>query len=274
VGYGARRVRSIDDGKTWVDDVSAVPSGGDDNMLLRAVVHTGTEFIGLGYRAVRSTDGKTWQPLSTPFGQWIGAAVWQNGHVVAVGGYGLRATSADGTSWNDKPIDTVATHAHDALAFGGGRFASTNDNGARATSADGVTWKASSGVTGTPTSEIAYGNGVFVALGSSSVVRSTDGGVSFSAAATLAAGGRGLVFAQGHFTVLAEGKVFTSTDGMSWTTHVSTGAHQGLVVYGHGTYVSLAPQGRQRSTDGLVWEAPIGDGANPNSLEAITFGPL
>lgn len=274
VGYGARRVRSIDDGKTWVDDVAATAQGGDDDLLLRTVVYANGAFVGLGYRAVRSTDGKTWQPLSSPFRQWIGSATWEGARFVAVGGYGLRATSPDGTTWSDKAIDTVATHAHDALAFGGGRFAAANDEGKRSSSADGVTWTPSTGAESIATYALAHGNGVFVALGNTSTVCSVDGGRTFGGATTLGAPCRGLVFAQGHFTALANGHVFTSTDGTAWVDHVAASAHRGQIAYGHGTYVVLGEQGRQRSTDGLTWEAPVGDDGNKNPLEAITFGPL
>jgi hypothetical protein len=273
VGYGGRRVRSIDDGKTWIDDVSAIPQGADDDLLLRTVVYGNGQFVGLGHRAVKSVDGKTWQPMSAPFGQWIGAATWEGTRFVAVGGYGLRATSVNATTWSDRPIDTVATHAHDALAFGGGRFAATNNDGVRSSSADGMSWSLSTGGAGIPTYAMAYGNGVFVALGNANVVRSVDGGATFGSAVTLAAPCRGLVFAQGHFTALAAGRVFTSVDGVAWTDHASPSARRGLVAYGHGTFVVLGDQGRQRSTDGITWEPPIAD-TNKNPLESITFGPL
>jgi hypothetical protein len=273
VGYGGRRIRSVDDGRTWTDDVSAVANGGDDDMLLRAVVHANGEFVALGYRAVRSTDGKTWQPLSAPFGQWIGAVVWDKTRFVAVGGYGLHATSPDGTTWSDHPIDHEAAHAHDAIAAGGGRFVAANDLGGRSTSADGITWVKSTGAASTATTAVAFGNGAFVALGGTAVARSTDGGLTFTAGAPLPRTCRGLVFAQGHFTALADGHVLTSSDGLTWLDTASSNAHRGLVAYGHGTYVSLGGAGRQRSSDGVAWEAPITD-KSQNPLEAIAFGPL
>lgn len=271
VGYGGRRVRSTDDGRTWTDDVSVVANGGDDNNLLRAVVWGNGKFYAMGYRTTTSPDGKVWTPLSAPYGQWIGAATWQSGMIVAAGGYGLHATSTNGTSWSDRPIDTIATHAHDAMTFGEGRFVSANDDGARLTSPDGVTWSRAMGADNVPTTEVAFGNGVFVAVGGSNVVRSTDG-VTFTAVAPLAAQCRGLVFAKGHFTAIAEGRVFTSTDGMTWANTAAATAHRGLVAYGHGTYVNLGERGIQRSADAVTWGAPIPEGPG-NSLEAIAFGP-
>jgi hypothetical protein len=272
VGYGSRHIRSTDDGKTWIDDAALISNGGDDNYLLRTVVYGNGEFVGLGYRAMKSADGKTWAPISNPFGQWIGAALWDNSRFVAVGGYGLRATSTNGTTWNDHPIDTVASHAHDSLAVGGGRFVSANDSGKRATSADGVTWTPSTG-TQTQTSSVAYGNGVFVSLGGTKVVRSTDGGVTFTDSATLGVTARGLIFAQGHFTALAQGHVYTSNDGVTWTDHPSPAARRGMLAYGHGTYVMLVDGFLlQRSNDGITWDTPVQ--LKGQGLEAITFGPV
>lgn len=276
VGYGGRRVRSTDDGLTWTDDVSLVPQGGDDDNLLRTIVYGDGKFVALGYRAVVSVDGKTWLAPTAPFGQWIGAAAWEtNKGFVAVGGYGLHATSRDGRTWSDHAFDTVASHCKHGIAFGGGRFVSVNDDGARATSVDGVTWTKSQGVAGAvKTTGVAFGNGVFVAVGETSAVRSTDGGLTFSSPAALSSSAAGIVFAQGHFTALSSGRVFTSPDGVVWTAKPSADARRGTVAYGHGTYVSIAEGGGiQRSSDGVVWSAPK-TLSGANALEAIAFGPL
>jgi hypothetical protein len=276
VGYGGRRVRSTDDGVTWTDDVSLVPRGGDDDNLLRTIVYGDGKFVALGYRAVVSVDGKSWLAPTAPFGQWIGAATWDTSKgFVAVGGYGLHATSRDGRTWSDHAFDTVASHCKHGIALGGGRFVSVNDDGARATSADGITWTRSQGAAGAvKTTSVAFGNGVFVAVGDTSAVRSTDGGLTFSAPAGLPSAASGIVFAQGHFTALSSGRVFTSPDGATWTTKASAEVRRGTVAYGHGAYVSIAEGGGiQRSSDGVVWSAPNTlPGANP--LEAIAFGPL
>ena len=122
------------------------------------------------------------------------------------------------------------------------------------------------------TADLAFGNGVFVALGDTSVVRSTNGGATFGAAVTLSSASRGVVFAQGHFTALSVGRVFTSPDGVAWMAHPSPNARRGTVAFGHGTYVSLGDDGVQRSTNGIDWTPPVRDGSR-NPLEAIAFGP-
>ena len=50
VGAGGRRIRSLDDGATWVDDMSLVANGGDDTTLLRTVAWGNHQFVAIGYR--------------------------------------------------------------------------------------------------------------------------------------------------------------------------------------------------------------------------------
>jgi hypothetical protein len=273
VGYGGRTVRSIDDGATWTDDQSLEAMGGDDKYLLRTVLYGNNEFVALGWRVMKSPDGKTWDDRGETIGQWIGSAVYEGTGYVAIGGYGLRATSSDAVSFQHHDIDTVASHAHDGLAFGayqGGRFVAANDDGQRTYSSDGKTWMHGSGADTLKTSEVAFGNGVFVGVGGGDVVVSKDGGATWAAAQQLAVAGQGLVFAQGHFTVLASGHVFTSTDGSAWDDHAVKGVTGGGIAYGHGTYILVQGTNRRRSKDGLAWDPAIIGGQN--SLEWVAFG--
>jgi hypothetical protein len=275
VGYGGRRARSVDDGVTWTDDTSLVPQGGDDNNLLRTVVWGNQAFVALGWRVMTSPDGKEWKDYGTTIGQWIGAAVYAKGSYVAVGGYGFRATSADGVTWQHHDIDTIASHSHDGLAFGdyqGGRFVVTNDDGVRSYSVDGQAWSPSSGAASTKVTELAFGNEIFVGLGGTNVIVSKDGGATWSASAQLGSMCQGLVFAQGHFTALANGHVFTSADAAVWDDHSVDGISGGAICYGHGTYVFVRDTARRRSKDGINWDAPFSSGMN--SWEFVAFGPL
>src|SRR5450432_2579513 len=140
VGYGGRTVRSIDDGVTWINDTSLVAKGGDDNNLLRTVVWGNHEFVALGWRVMKSSDGAMWDDRGTIIGQWIGSAVFAKDQYVAIGGYGLRVTSSDALTFQHHDIDTIASHPHDGLVFGdyqGGCFVAANDDGKRSYSIDG-----------------------------------------------------------------------------------------------------------------------------------------
>lgn len=272
VGDGGRRIRSTDDGKTWIDDVS-IANGGDDTIGLRTVTWGNGLFVAGAWRIMTSPDGKTWQ--DTPpdqFNQnWMGALAYGGGSFVGVGGYGSRVTSPDAKTWTQHSIDTAASHSHGGLAYAAGKgFVAVNDDGKVSTSPDGVTWTYGGTTIGTSSTNVVYGNGVFVAIGGTTAAASADGKAWTSK--PFAEQNAVLVFAQGHFTAIGREHVYTSNDGAAWTDHPVTGLFAGAVAYGHGTYVAIDNTTARRSTDGLTWSAAIPLGGT-NALGWIAFGP-
>jgi hypothetical protein len=277
VGYGGRRLRSVDDGKTWIDDQSLEPDGGgDDQELLRTVAFGDGIFLAAGWQTLTSPDAATWGPVTNPHTNWFGALTYANSTWVAVGGYGMRLTSPDGVTWTDHSIDTIASHPHGCLTVATApttAFVACNDMGQRSYALDGATWKYSTGATGVMSSQVTFGNGVVVGTDGTTMVLSQDAGATWSQAATLDVAGGGMVFAQGHFTILATDVVYTSNDGTTWTKHAATGIRPGALAFGHGTYVAIVNGHQfQRSSDGLAWDAPVKDTSTVNSLEWVTFG--
>jgi hypothetical protein len=274
VGYGGRRMRSVDDGQSFVDDQSLEANGGDDNDLLRTVAYGQGAFIAGGWQLLSSPDGKTWSPLPATNQNWFGALVYANATWVAVGGYGMRLTSSDGMAWTDHSIDTTAAHPHGCLTSTGSTpaFVACNDNGARSFSPDGVTWTYATGADGVVSSQVVAGAGVVVGVDGAQVVVSSDVGKTWTLATTLDQAGQGLVFAQGHFTYLSTDTVYTSNDGKAWQKHAAPGVQPSAVAYGHGTYIALRPHDWQRSTDGLVWGSATHDASKDNGFEWIAFG--
>jgi len=270
VGYGGRRVRSLDDGSSWIDDVVLEDGGGDDTDNLRTVGAWSGGFVALGWRSMTSPDGDTWTDHGTVIGNWIGSVVFAQGNLVAVGGYGLRSTSPDGIHWTSHSIDTVATHPGDALVYGGGHFVSANDNGVRTVSPDGVTWTDATGAVGTLTTHLAYGNGIFLGIDGTAVVTSADGSTWLGATA-LPTAMDALVFANGTFTVIADGHVYTSAMGASWVDHPVSGIAANAIAFGDGIYVLVNNGTRQRSTNGINWDPPSATGGQ--ALNWITFAP-
>jgi hypothetical protein len=271
VGYGGRTARSLDDGRTWVDDSALVPNGVDDDYLLRSVLWGDGKFLALGWRTMTSVDGKAWVDRGKNSGlNWFGSALYVNARYVAVGGYGMRVESTDGQNWRDHSIDTGASHSRNGLAYGLGAFVSSNDDGVRMRSPDGASWTRCTGAL-EKSRDVAFGNGVFVALGTKVAVRSIDAGVSFAQAQGFSGDPEGLIFAQGHFTALGNGQIYTSNDGLQWTSYAATGDQRGAIAFGHGTYVRVSSQGRSRSTDGIHWDAPVSDGRS-NPFVMLTFG--
>lgn len=275
VGYGGRTVRSIDDGLTWVNDQELMGNGGDDEFLLRAVGYGGGTFVAAGWRAMTSSDAKLWEDTGETGLNWIGALTFGAGKWVAVGGYGLRATSTDGIVWEDHAIDTVASHGAASLAYGdagGDRFVSTNDDGVRAFATDGTDWQASSGAEAIATRHVAFGNGVFVAIGGGDVLASTDGGAKFDQVATLDGEVLSMTFGGGKFVAVADEAVFSSTDGTSWEKADVLGVRATSIAFGHDTFIILGSNKFHRSTDASTWEGPIE--VPGQALEHVTFGAM
>jgi|HubBroStandDraft_6_1064221.scaffolds.fasta_scaffold37724_4 hypothetical protein len=278
VGYGGRRIRSIDDGKTWIDDQSLEPDGGgDDQELLRTIVYGNGVFFAAGWQTLTSPDGKTWGPVTNPHTNWFGALTYASSIWVGVGGYGMRLTSPDGVTWTDHSIDTTASHPHGCLTVATEpttAFVACNDLGQRSYAPDGATWKYSTGVTDVMSSQVTFGNGVVVGTDGTTMVLSRDAGATWSKVATLDVASGGMVFAQGHFTILATNVVYTSSDGSTWTKNAAAGIHPGVLAFGDGTYVAIVNGHQfQRSSDGITWDAPVKDTSTVNSLEWVSFGP-
>jgi hypothetical protein len=268
-------MRSVDDGRTWIDDQSLEANGGDDQDLLRTVAFGDGRFLAAGWQTLSSPDGKTWTTSPPTKQNWFGALVHAGAAWVAVGGYGMRLSSLDGTAWTDHAIDTTAAHPHGCLTVVPGpapAFVACNDDGARSWSADGATWSYATGATSVASSQVVAGAGVVVGIDGADVVVSHDAGHTWASAATLDTPGGGLVFAQGRFTLLATGAVFTSADGTSWQKHAAPGVEPAPLAFGHGAYVAVRAHAWQRSDDGLAWEAAVTDASKDNALEWVTFG--
>lgn len=275
MGYGGRRIRSTDDGATWTDDQSLVPNGGDDDTLLRTIAWGNGLFVAAGWRIMTSTDGVMWS--DTPKDQfnqnWMGQMLWGNARFVGVGGYGSRVESADAKTWTQHSIDTIASHAHGAIAFGAGKgFVSINDDGAVTTSPDGLAWTATATKVGTQAHTAAFGHGVFVIASDQGAITSSDGATWSSPVALASNDVRALVFAHGHFTALAKGHAMTSDDGATWVDHAVMGFDPSAAAYGHATFVALEGNRARTSSDGLTWSAAQ-DLGGMNALEWIAFGP-
>lgn len=281
MGNGARHLRSLDDGVTWVDDATT------DGIGVRTVVWGNGRFVGFAEQIISSPDGKTWSMVPKADGQWLACMVYAGGRWLASGGYGYLATAPpDLSAWaQHPPVNdyTTAHHSRQALAHGlvngAERYVVINDDGLLFSSSDGSTWLASTGAPAVPSppqwgTGLAYGNGRFVGIlaNFTTAIVSNDGGKTWSTT-ELASGVAGLAFGQGHFTALGNGHVFTSSDGATWVDHVESTAQANDLTYGHNTYITIQNDGDlYRSTDGLKWTLALARGADPNHVSTTAFG--
>jgi hypothetical protein len=207
-----------------------------------------------------------------PFNPPNASVVQGNGLWLDVANMGLIATSPDGVGWDLASIGTNASVS--ACTFGTNRFVLGSSKGVFV-STDGHNWSKAATQLNT-VSDLAYGNGQFVAVNSGSTVSSSSDGSTW-VNQNFVGGVQSLFsrvsFANGRFFILGynnsstpQNFLFTSPDGSTWSGPV-TFSGDGLfkVVYGNGVYVGLdqvlttngAWSDFRTSTDGSTWSAAV-----------------
>lgn len=140
--------------------------------------------------------------------------------------------------------------------------------------ANGEEWTSVSAPADSAWRSVAYGNGVWIAVGPSApdpavntnrVMRSTDGGLTWSTVSVAQGSWTSVAYGNGVWVAVSSetgdaNQVIRSTDGgLSWTAHSAAEANTWLsVAYGNGVWVAVSSDGTNqvmRSTDGLTWSA-------------------
>ncbi|WP_038069767.1 choice-of-anchor U domain-containing protein [Thermus scotoductus] len=139
------------------------------------------------------------------------------------------------------------------LAYLNGRFLGVGESGHVYLSQDGTSWTQ----VNTPTSQsleaVAYGNGTYVAVGLyGAIVHSQDASTWSLAQNTGSRSFFGVAYGNGTFVAVGN-RVYTSSDGASWTQQSFTG-FMADVAFGNGTFVAVADNYIYRSQDGVTWE--------------------
>ena len=193
---------------------------------------------------MRSLDGEHWEedvhPTTACPGEgypsscanWMGGVAYQDGVWLAGGGNGATMRSSDGgKTWEglhhgfpEKPIRTMSA--------GGGRFIAGTDGGLLFVTRDkGDSWSMKSPWTGAPGNaalEAAFGNGTFIAYGTSEVASeracfvSTDAGDNWEACAASVKQSRTFAHDGEQWVAPVSGGYVTSTDAKTWTMHTAT----------------------------------------------------
>jgi hypothetical protein len=213
-------------------------------------------------------------PLATP------AAADESGLFIALT-EGAAATlgKPDGQTWlSDRPVpnELDGDLRLDDVAVGGGRYlavGSDSDLGrVFASSEDGLNWSAWR-ADGAPTSDLAWGDGRFVAVGGNDTMALSDDGLNWTdVPAEDNTYWKDVAWGDGRFVAVGVGSVGVVTvsedGGETWTEPVDVGvgtATEGVwlygVAWGGGRFVAVGLQGRRmRSTDGLTWtDDALGD---------------
>ncbi|MFI5356031.1 MAG: immunoglobulin domain-containing protein [Opitutales bacterium] len=244
VGNGGAVLTSAD-GTTWT--ANRLPGVGQ---FLDLAVN-GSQIVGVTYDGTiysSTDDGSTWQLVYQSGGKFF-SVTYGGGQYLAVGDYGLTATSTDGVNWNQS---NQTNYGFSHVIYTGSQYVAvgydySSNNALIATSMDGQNWTQRienplSGPSPNYTSVAQNGSGVLVAVsgssGSNNLARSTDGGNTWTLATVAAL--NDVTFSNGSFVAVGFNSstqtavIGTSPDGATWTpvstpeiialTGVSTGA--------------------------------------------------
>ena len=236
-------------------------------------------------RIAYSPDGITWSEVAvTTFGAGNGiyAVAWGNGKFVAVGDGG-GAYSSDGVTWTaiNGWLLVSSNESSQTVAWCNDRFVVGGIHGAIAYSSDGVTWTAVanspfdigmiySSVASGAIYGIAWGNGKFVTVGQYGVTGNPTSRIAYSSdgvnwavvtdstfgTSTIA----GVAWGNGKFIANGiGGKMASSSDGVTWTPIVNNifGANTIFrTAWGNGKFVAVGGSSRiAYSMDGVNWVA-------------------
>ena len=270
------------DAKKWKLRYSDAVSG----TFLGHVLWDGSSFVaaGSGGTVLTSSDGTTWNVQNAGTSGEI-TAIASGGDTLfaATDDSALLTSDLTGVAWTTRSQNFAQSSFEEFtnVVWSGSEFAAVSDAGAFYTSANGLDWA----VQGFPfpvlPSGIAWGNGQYVVVGDDSVYASADGAAWNKVTGDETADiefervrwGNGRFVAVGSYTPppppvfgrLPLGVVFTSTDGVQWTSAgnfadvTEPGDRVHDIIWGGGQFVAV---GSSVASSGGLGPTPIFTSAN------------
>jgi uncharacterized delta-60 repeat protein len=255
VGYSGVGCVTSTNGVTWSNQ--PFPEGS-----IRVAVFANNQFVAGGNNGNvwTSPNGTEWTRRASITGRNLRDVAYGNGRFVAVSNFAGAgfATSTDGVDWTAGSGAAGATGTFNGVGYGGGLFVGVGP-GLIATTADGVNWTARTPSGSFTLNHVAWGNGVWVAVGNTGVAyRSTDAvtwsPVSTGTSSTL----NNVSFAGGQFVAVgASGTILTSPNGLTWSPQTS-GSTATLNAVRHlgGTWYAVGSNSTVlTSANGTLWSA-------------------
>ena len=191
---------------------------------LRGLTHKDRHIVGVGFGTnivVSTNSGTDWfvYPITLPAYPGAMAVTAAAGQFVAVGWGGTIVTSLDGLEWTRRRGDSeTATEEYWSVTYGGDGFVAVgfqpNASAIVATSYDGTVWHKRAIPVNTALRSVAYGRGVYVAVGTPTSLISSNGWDWTSLEKPLTA--NAITFGGGQFIATAQTNGFRSTNGTSW----------------------------------------------------------
>lgn len=202
----------------------------------------GTDFLGTNGYTAYSSDASSWTYTDTSTVKFRDG-IYGNGIVVAVGD-GYTATANDGYSWSNtattgKNWSGACYNGNDDLP----QYVIIGQTNA-GYSSDGSSWSFATGISSNNLNDVAYGNGLYVGVGSGGSVVYSSNGSSWTEISTGTQDWNGVAFTDPYFVAVGlAGKTAYSSDGINWT-ELDTGVHNWYdVVFGETRYIAVGSDG-------------------------------
>lgn len=205
--------------------------------------------------------------------RWIGGSL---GFVALVGGPATASTfssSADGTNWG--PVSCTDDQWQD-MAYSGTRYVCISNSGYSAQySANGSSWTFQGTGLTIAMNAIAYGAGLFVAVGPNGCMTSPNG-VTWTARTLLGGLYFNVAFGNGMFVATGDNLLASSPNGITWTARSPTLPYGRAIAFGGGMFV-IANSGTSDTTtltsaDGVNWTVNANDFPSSQAIGEICFG--
>jgi hypothetical protein len=248
---------------------------------LNSIVFANGLFVAVGQfgTIVTSTNGTLWTTRNSGTTDFLYDVNFGNGLFVAISDTGTEVTSADEISWTSQGSGTQGLYG---LIYGNGKFVAVGGllncsfffcfyNSVSYTSSDGLTWAPSNPGPAYLLSDIAFGNGMFVAVGDGGTIVTSADGTSW---ATPPSGASELLLnvAYGHGTFVVvgaqQGGIYTSTDAAHWAAR-NSGTTNGLfnITYGNGTFLAVGNSGTILQSDPVAAPPILAISSSANQVQ-------
>lgn len=264
------------DGKNWSDRSIVTPG---ISLSLGGVAYGNSTFAAAGqsydtttYQATNvvyvSPDGITWTKKTAPGANALANITFGNGVFVAGGMNGIIVSSADnGDTWTSRTSGIAGKIT--GVAYGNGTFVAVSEvetqptfnpfvpslPGVALTSSDGITWTKQSFGGSYNIYGVTFGNGLFVAVGSSGAILTSPDGITWTAQNS-GTGNLlvGATFGDNIFMVVGQnGLVLVSADGVTWSPRESgTSTYLYRAAWGNSKFVAVGYLGTIASSPDLV----------------------
>lgn len=210
-----------------------------------------------GTNLTTSTNGVDWAQHNPALNGSMRKLAAGNGTYVAVGLYGLIASSPDGTNWTERSAATNSFHFTD-VTYGNGLFVAVGEAGRILTSLDGTAWGQQNSGVPFRLDKVTCGRGIFVVSYTSGTNLLSADGTNWALRATgMPRNLYTMTYGGGQFLAIDTDRYpWLSPDGTNWVRHGRiAGIRPPEARWGNGQFVVLANPAVEYSSSGDVWRA-------------------